>query len=80
MKSFKRVTILFLSLFFAIKSYSQCATCKAAAETSLANGDTSIASGINIGVIYMLAILFFIFGMFIYLLWKHKDADGSISK
>ncbi len=80
MKSFKRIIILFLSLVFVLKSYSQCATCQAAAETSLANGNTSIASGINVGVLYILSILFIIFGFFIYLLWKHKDADGSISK
>lgn len=65
---------------FTIFSYSQCATCQAAAETSLANGETTIASGVNIGVLYILSILFFIFGLGIYLVWKHRHADGFISK
>ena len=69
-----------LSFVFIFKAFSQCATCKAAAETSLENGESSIASGINIGVLYMLAILFIIFGMFLFLMWKHKSADGFISK
>lgn len=69
-----------LSFLFVINSFSQCATCKAAAETSLENGESSIASGINIGVLYMISILFIIFGMFMFLVWKHRSADGSISK
>lgn len=79
----KTIFKIFFTLIFSLVnviSFAQCATCKAAAETSLENGDTTIASGINIGVLYMLSILFLIFGLFMFLLWKHRNADGHISK
>jgi heme/copper-type cytochrome/quinol oxidase subunit 2 len=75
-KIFFTVSLSFLNLI----GFAQCATCKAAAETSLENGDSTIASGINIGVLYMLFILFTIFGLFIFLVWKHRNADGHISQ
>lgn len=74
---FSLVSVLVIS---SSKLFAQCATCKATAETSLENGDATIASGINIGVLYMLSILFIIFGLFVFLAWKHREADGSISK
>ena len=77
----KKIVILFISFIGFIEVVrSQCATCKAAAESSLADGETTIASGINIGVLYMLGILFFIFGIGSFLIWKHRNADGVISK
>ncbi|MGB0885463.1 MAG: hypothetical protein ACPGVH_05600 [Chitinophagales bacterium] len=77
----KKILATFYVLAISISSLlAQCATCKAAAETSLEDGNTTIASGINLGVIYMLSILFIIFGSFVFLVWKHRKADGSISK
>ena len=76
----KLLSIIFSFIVIINKVQSQCATCKAAAETSLAEGETSIASGINIGVLYMLGVLFFIFGVGVYVIWKHRNADGIISK
>lgn len=70
----------FLLLVGKSELLAQCATCKAAAETSLQNGENTIASGVNLGVLYMLSILFLIFGLFLFLMWKHRNADGSISK
>lgn len=70
-------TIFIIGVYF--NGFAQCATCKAAAETSLENGESSIANGINVGVLYMLSILFIIFGLFVFLMWKHRKADGSIS-
>ena len=58
----KKILATFYVLAISISSLlAQCATCKAAAETSLEDGNTTIASGINLGVIYMLSILFIIF-------------------
>lgn len=79
----KKIALIFAIIFLVfskLEVLAQCATCKAAAETSLENGDSTIASGVNLGVLYMLSILFLIFGLFIFLLWKHRNADGSISK
>lgn len=77
----KKFFVIIVSLIsFVNNAISQCATCKAAAESSLAEGNTSIASGINIGVLYMLGILFFILATGVFIIWKHNKADGLISK
>lgn len=76
----KFILIIFILLNNVFRVFSQCATCKAAAESSLEGGEDTIASGVNLGVLYMLSILFIIFGMFLFLIWKHRKADGSISK
>lgn len=81
LKSIKKtMAIAVVALLPLSKVMAQCATCKAAAETSLEGGEGSIASGINLGVLYMLFILFSIFGLTLYLFWRHRNADGSISK
>ncbi len=50
--------VLVLSLFFlmAISSFGQCAMCRSTLETNLSNGDPTMAEGINIAILYLLAM------------------------
>ncbi len=45
-----------LIVLAAYAGYSQCAMCKAAAESSLENNPNSVARGLNTGIIFLLTI------------------------
>jgi hypothetical protein len=57
----KSVKIILSFIFLAVlmvsmnESFAQCAMCKANAESSLRNGST-IAKGLNSGILYLMAI------------------------
>lgn len=50
--------VLFLVLFLTtvVGSFAQCAMCRATLETNLSNGDPTMAEGINIAILYLLAM------------------------
>ena len=67
----KYTFILFSFFYFSIQYlHSQCAMCKATAESSLDTGN-SISYGINAGILYLIPIPYLIFGVIVYL-W-HKS-------
>ncbi len=49
----KKVLILVLFIGLSFYSDAQCAMCKATLENNIANGDLSIASSINAGILYL---------------------------
>lgn len=59
MRTIPKIALVFLTLlvvsFFVNDVFSQCAMCKANAETNLKNGG-SIAKGLNAGILYLMAI------------------------
>ena len=64
----KKNLVFLIFVFSNIKSYSQCAMCKAVVESNL-NSGSKIGSGLNDGILYLmsvpyLAMLFF--GLFWY--------------
>ena len=83
------VLILSLHLFGNLnKTNAQCAMCKAAVESNVAN-DPSVkrAKGLNTGIIYMASIPYLLFGLMGYMWYrsskketKHKLAINTIIK
>jgi len=51
-------SILFLVLFLltAVSGFGQCAMCRSTLETNLSNGDPTMAEGLNIAILYLLAM------------------------
>lgn len=61
MKKFK--TLLFTVLAFLLvqaNSFAQCAMCRASVENNVSNGDTSIGSGLNTGILYLFVMPYLI--------------------
>jgi|GEM_PF-271639 hypothetical protein len=54
-------TLLFLLV--SAGAYSQCAMCKAAAESDLQNNPNSIAQGLNTGILFLMFIPYLIVGV-----------------
>jgi hypothetical protein len=70
MPSFKKISLLFLSLFLVTYANGQCAMCKAVLESDLQGGGTA-AEGINTGIIYLMLIPYILFGIVGYFFYKH---------
>ncbi|HWY39122.1 MAG TPA: hypothetical protein VNY73_11220 [Bacteroidia bacterium] len=58
---------LYITAFFVLLSvaaaYSQCAMCKAAAESSLEANSKSVAKGLNSGILFLMAIPYLVVGI-----------------
>lgn len=65
------LTLLMLSL--PLLSQAQCVMCKAAAESSLVDGKSGIAIGINDGIFYLAAFPYIIIFTLIYLYMKRQE-------
>jgi hypothetical protein len=58
--------VLFTACVFALTAYaaySQCAMCKAAAESDAANNPDSVAKGLNKGILLLLTIPYIVVGV-----------------
>lgn len=70
-------TFFIVWLFISHTSiFAQCAMCKSSVESDLANGG-SIAKGLNIGILYLLAIPYILLMVGAYLFFK-KPIDAKI--
>jgi hypothetical protein len=80
----KMVRKLFATFFLVTasvaSSMAQCAMCSTQLENNFSNGDPGIASGINTGILYLLAMPYLavvILGYFWYKSSKHARQESS---
>jgi heme/copper-type cytochrome/quinol oxidase subunit 2 len=59
----KHIAATLALLLFAVATYSQCAMCKAAAESDLKNNPNSLAKGLNTGILFLMVIPYVIVGI-----------------
>ncbi|PZX55990.1 hypothetical protein LV84_02353 [Algoriphagus ratkowskyi] len=52
-KAFKIGFLCLVAFLVHTSSFAQCAMCRASVENNVANGDTSIAAGLNLGIMYL---------------------------
>ena len=71
------LSIVFLLLFLSIcnDTYAQCAMCRGSLESSVSEGTTSIAAGINKGILYLLVMPYLIIGTLAYLWYKNSKEN-----
>ena len=68
----KRVVLICLLFFFYLDSYSQCAMCKAIAESD-PQGKESLYEGLNTGILYLMGIPYILLTIaFIYIYINRK--------
>lgn len=82
MKKCFRISVLTLTaLLFHFSSFAQCAMCRVTIENNVANGETNIAAGLNLGILYLLVmpyLLVMTVGYFWYRNSKKKKANLTI--
>jgi type III secretory pathway component EscU len=71
--------ILVLILIFSLDGSAQCAMCKAVAETSTEAG-SSVATGLNSGIMYLMAFPYLLLGVIGYAFYRHKKAQTRHSE
>jgi hypothetical protein len=59
----KNIIATLLFLLVSVGAYSQCAMCKAAAESDLQNNPNSVAQGLNTGILFLMFIPYLIVGV-----------------
>lgn len=69
--SFSRLLATLIVLLLPAYSQAQCAMCRAVLES---NGDTSVAEGINDGIVYLMAIPYVVVGVLIFLVYRKLRA------
>lgn len=79
MKKVLSIIIIFvLGLFTQIASQAQCAMCRASVENNVSNGDTTIAAGLNNGILYLF-VMPYLMAMVIAFFW-YRSAKKKKSK
>lgn len=75
----KKTIFIFLFAFLSLTNivYSQCPMCKASAEASLKEG-SKVATGINKGILYMLAAPYLLVGVIGFLWYKNQKSPESV--
>lgn len=74
---------LILFLLFATQkvSFSQCAMCRASVENNVSNGETTIAAGLNNGILYLFVMPYLmaaVIGFFWYRTAKRKKQKVAV--
>jgi hypothetical protein len=78
MKSF--ISIVTLIVITVTHSAAQCAMCRSTLENNYSNGNPGIASGINTGILYLLAMPYLAVMIIGYLWYKSsRDARKNLS-
>jgi type III secretory pathway component EscU len=70
-KSLQVFTIFSLFILSSLSAQAQCAMCKAVAESSTEAGST-VATGLNGGIIYLVAFPYLIMGVVGYAIYRHR--------
>jgi len=63
----------------AAESLAQCAMCRTTLESTVSNGRSNIATGINTGILYLLAAPYLIVVVVGVLWWKSSKVASSTS-
>ena len=70
-KTIQYLSILALVLVSSLSAEAQCAMCKAVSESSTAAGST-VATGLNGGIVYLMSFPYIIMGVVGYAIYRHR--------
>lgn len=69
----KIILFSLFSIFFTLKTSSQCAMCKAVVES----GDAEVAQGLNDGIMYLMIFPYLLIGALLYFIYRHKTKNKN---
>lgn len=72
------VVTLLLTIFTLGQTMAQCAMCRTTIENNVSAGDTSLASGLNLGIMYLFFAPYVVLGVIAFLWYrKSKQEHGK---
>jgi hypothetical protein len=71
----KFVLLLALFLLSQIDAVAQCAMCRTTIESSISNGRTNIATGLNTGILYLLSAPYLIVAAIAFLWFRQSKQE-----
>lgn len=80
MKILKLIVPILLILLTSTQSlFAQCAMCRATVENNVSYGETSLASGLNFGILYLFTAPYLVVGVLAYF-WYKKSRSTNAKK
>jgi hypothetical protein len=67
---FKIAVLFVMSFLISLGASAQCAMCRASVENNVSNGETSIGSGLNSGILYLVVMPYLMAGIIGYLWYR----------
>jgi hypothetical protein len=76
------VFFLIVFLLFQLDGVAQCAMCRTTVESTISNGRSNIATGLNTGILYLLAAPYLLVGVIAWMWFRQskKEQLARISK
>ena len=69
--------LLVLFLFTCQQSVAQCAMCRATVENNVSGGETTLASNLNLGILYLFVTPYLVIGVIAFLWYKKSKANAK---
>jgi hypothetical protein len=80
---YKRIALFLIAfLLFQWDGFAQCAMCRTTVESTISNGRSNIATGLNTGILYLLAAPYLLVGAVAWMWFRQskKEQLARISK
>lgn len=74
---FLAITLAFVLI--ADATYAQCSMCKAVLESNMESGESTLANGINDGIVYLMIFPYLLAIVVGFLLYKHMKKQNQAS-
>ena len=75
MKLFARAYVLLFAILIPLVNYAQCAMCRTQVVNNESHGETSLAAGLNFGIIYLFVTPYIAIGIVAYFWFKKSKVN-----
>ena len=76
---YRSVGVILIIILSLSQSWAQCAMCRVTVENNVSAGDTSVASGLNTGILYLFVMPYLLFTV-IAVLWYRQSKKTQAQK
>lgn len=76
----KRLALIALSLLIPFLNWAQCAMCRTQIKNNVSHGETELAAGLNLGILYLFFTPYIVVGVVAFLWFRYsKKNERKIS-
>ena len=71
----RTIAILLFLVISVSQSFAQCAMCRTTIENNVSAGDTSLASGLNLGIMYLFFAPYVVIGVIAFFWYRNSKKE-----